>query len=107
MVAMDGNLPMLTYDDCVALSQLSAEEIAVIAAHEHCPEIIAVELGAYLLRMPNGAARISRFIRDDIDAAVQAADHAESARLKLVLQHFLKCHGNDQAPAAPAGTVRL
>ncbi|MBI3516801.1 MAG: hypothetical protein HY060_22450, partial [Proteobacteria bacterium] len=63
---------MLTYVDCVALSQLTADEIAAIAEHEHCPEIIAAGLGAYLLRTQDGAARISRFIEDDINAAVQA-----------------------------------
>ena len=93
---------MLTFEDCVALSQLTPDEVAAIAEHEHCPDIIAVELGAYLLRTADGAARISRFIQDDLDAAVQARDHAESARLKLVLQHFLRCHGGERTPLEAA-----
>ena len=90
---------MLTFEDCVALSHLTPDEVAAIAAHEHCPEIIAVELGAYLLRDADGAARISHFIQDDIDVAIEAGDHLEAARLKLVLQHFLLSHGRAAAVA--------
>ena len=35
---------MLTWTDCVELSELSAEEIAAIARHEHLPEMVALDL---------------------------------------------------------------
>jgi hypothetical protein len=37
-----GETAMLTYDDCLALSGLTTEEVAAIAAHEHVPEIVAL-----------------------------------------------------------------
>ena len=36
---------MLSYSDCVGLSELTPEEIAVIAQHEHLPDIVALEIG--------------------------------------------------------------
>ena len=39
---------MLSYSDCVGLSRLTPEEIAVIAQHEHLPDIVALEMGAVL-----------------------------------------------------------
>ena len=39
---------MLTYEDCVELSDLTEEEIEAVAQHEHLPEIVALELGSYL-----------------------------------------------------------
>ncbi len=43
---------MLTYEDCVGLTDLTEEEIEAIAQHEHLPEIIAAELGCYLVHDP-------------------------------------------------------
>ena len=86
---------MLTYQDCVALSGLTEEEIGALAEHEHCPEIIALELGNYLLRGPEGIARISACILDDIAQAREKGDFLHSAKLKLVLKHFLECHCKD------------
>ena len=35
---------MVTYEDCLALADLTAEEVERIAAHEHLPPIVAVGL---------------------------------------------------------------
>ena len=43
---------MITIEDCLALSDLTEEEIDAIAEHEHLPEIIAAELGNYLAHRP-------------------------------------------------------
>ncbi|HUA51961.1 MAG TPA: hypothetical protein VMB81_07340 [Candidatus Sulfotelmatobacter sp.] len=83
---------MLTYQDCAALSGLADDEIDALAEHERCPEIIALEMGNYLLRSPDGVARISACIRDDIAQARAVGDVAHSAKLKLVLRHFLETH---------------
>ena len=83
---------MLTIEDCIALSELSEEEIEAIAEHEHLPEIVAVELGSYIIHGPGGERRIRRIIADDIAAARQRGDLAHAARLKLVLRHFLDHH---------------
>ena len=58
---------MLTYEDCVELSDLTEEEIEAVAQHEHLPEIVALELGSYLVHSPEGVPMIKRIILDDIE----------------------------------------
>jgi hypothetical protein len=86
---------MLTRQDCIGLSELTEEEIAAIAEHEHVPEMVALEIGNYLVHSPEGEFRIRRIILDDIDAARSRGDHQHAARLKLVLKHFCECHPDE------------
>ena len=46
---------MLTFEDCLELCALSDEEIRAIAEHEHTPEIVALELGDFLIRGPEAS----------------------------------------------------
>jgi hypothetical protein len=85
---------MLTIQDCIELSDLTEEEILAIAEHEHVPEMIAVELGCYLVHTPEGEKRIKRMIADDIVEARNRGDHRHAAKLKLVLKHYLEEHAN-------------
>jgi hypothetical protein len=83
---------MLSFEDCVAFCDLTEEEIDAIAQHEGIPELPAAELGAALLRRPDGIARIRAMILDDIAEAQRHRNYGRSARLKLVLRHFMECH---------------
>ncbi|AFT66226.1 MAG: hypothetical protein ACPHPA_00400 [Cycloclasticus pugetii] len=83
---------MLTYEDCVELSGLTNEEIEAIAEHEHVPNIVALELGHYLLETEAGVPAIKEIILDDIHEAEACANLVQSAKLKLVLQHFVSQH---------------
>lgn len=83
---------MLTLEDCIGLCDLSEEEIAAIAEHEHIPEIIAAELGNYLIHEPGGGLAIKRIILDDIESARAHNDLARVLRLRLVLRHFVQTH---------------
>jgi hypothetical protein len=86
---------MLTLEDCIALSDLTLEEIDAIAEHEHLPEIIAAELGCYLVHCPDGRQAIRSMIRDDIEAARSRRDLRHSAALDLVLRQFIEhCRRN-------------
>ncbi|CDH47354.1 MAG: hypothetical protein IPL59_14605 [Candidatus Competibacteraceae bacterium] len=90
---------MLTYQDCVELSDLTEEEIEAIAQHEHLPEMAALELGSYMVHTEEGVPMIKRIILDDIDEA-RRRGHAEKAlQLKLVLKHFVETHPNNRASA--------
>ena len=89
---------MLTYDDCLALCGLSKGEIAAIAEHEHVPEMLATEMGAYLCRNAAGERCIRRFILDDIVAAEARHDHRHAAMLRAVLKHFVATHPNATPP---------
>ncbi len=83
---------MLSYEDCIALSGLTEDEIAAIAEHEHIPRIVAAEYGNYLCRTPGGEPRIRRMIVEDIEAARRRGDEAHVLALKLVLRKFIEEH---------------
>lgn len=83
---------MLTIEDCIALSDLTEDEVEAIAEHEHIPQMAAVELGWYLVQTPEGERRIKRMIIEDMVNAREREDHAHAARLKLVLKHFVEEH---------------
>jgi hypothetical protein len=86
---------MLTLADCIALSELREDEIEAIAEHAHLPEIIAAELGCYLVHSEDGRTLIKAIIRDDIEAARERGDFRHAAKLRLVLSRFLA----EDAPA--------
>ncbi len=88
---------MLTLEDCIALSDLTLEEIDAIAEHEHLPETIAAGLGCYLVHCPEGRQAISAMIRDDIAAARRRGDFSHAAELKVVLQHFVEHYRRNPA----------
>ncbi len=81
---------MLTYEDCIGFSELTADEVDAIAEHEHVPTIVALEMGRYLLDAPDGTRVLKRFILDDIDAARGRGDTLHAACLKLILRDFCK-----------------
>jgi hypothetical protein len=92
---------MLTYEDCLGLSELTEEEIEAIAEHEHLPSIVAAEYANYLCRAPSGEARIKRIILEDIEAARARGDKKHALALKLVLRHFLEHHPEAEKQATP------
>ena len=79
---------MLTYEECLEMSDLSADEIAAIAEHEHMDPMIAVALGHYLVTH-DGEKRIQSFILDDIERARRCGDHQKQALLAGALRHFI------------------
>ena len=96
---------MLTLEDCIAFSDLTKEEVDAIAEHECLPEILAAELGHYLVHSPDGAPRIKRIILDDIAAATACRDHRHAAKLKLVLRHFIETHPNHRRAGSVGATL--
>lgn len=83
---------MLSLEDCLALCELSQEEVLAIAHHEHIPEIAAAELGHYLVHTPEGEMRIKTIIRDDIAQARAGGDHPRELALRLLLRNFVLQH---------------
>jgi hypothetical protein len=83
---------MLSLEDCIALCDLTEEEVLAIAEHEHIPEIAATELGNYLLRTPDGELYIKSMIRDDIHAANARNERERVLTLKAVLRNFILQH---------------
>ena len=83
---------MLTFEDCLGLCELSEEEVRAIAEHEHLPEVVALELGNYLMRGRDGELLVSHMFIDDIRAAEGRGDLAHAAQLKSALRHFIEVH---------------
>jgi hypothetical protein len=98
-VALVEEMPVLTFEDCLGLCALNEEEIRAIAEHEHIPEIVALELGHYLVRGPDGELLVSHMFIDDIRAAEQSGDIAHAAQLKRSLRHFIEQHVAAHPPA--------
>ncbi len=83
---------MLTFEDCLAYCDLTEEEIHAIAQHEHIPEMVALELGQYLVKSPDGTRRIKRMILDDIEEAKAQNELDRYLCLKATLKHFVDTH---------------
>lgn len=81
---------MLTYEDCIGVSDLSPDEVDAIAEHEHVPSIVALEMGRYILNGPDGQKVLQRFILDDIEEARARGDTLHAACLKLILRDFCR-----------------
>jgi hypothetical protein len=90
---------MLSYEDCVELSDLTEEEITAIAEHEHLPEIAALEMGSYLVHSPEGVPMIKRIILDDIEEERRRGHNEKVLQLKLVLKHFIDTHPQSSGQA--------
>jgi hypothetical protein len=90
---------MLTYDDCIGLCGLTAEEIDTIARYEHLPEIVALEMAACLSGRPEGMLAVRRMILEDLQDARRRGDTAMAAELQRVLQHFVETHLDRSSPA--------
>ena len=83
---------MLTYEDCLGLCDLTDEEVAAVAEHEHIPRLAALELGNYLIHTRDGVPLLKRIILDDIALSEQRRDWEHALKLRLVLRHFVRTH---------------
>ncbi len=82
---------MLTYNECLHLSDLTQDEVEAIAEHEHTDPIIAMAIGQYLC-CHNGESKVKKIILDDIAKAQRKGDYAHEKVLRRVLEHFISTH---------------
>ena len=83
---------MLSLHDCIAMSGLSEDEIAIVAEHEHLSMIVAVELGNTLLETPKGLFTLRGYIIDVLEQAKLAGQRDKARRVDLVLTRFVAAH---------------
>lgn len=83
---------MLTFEDCLALCDLTEKEIAAIAEHEHVPDMVALELGEYLIHSKDGELVIKKMIIDDIQHALDAGNKRHADELQALLKEFVITH---------------
>jgi hypothetical protein len=91
---------VLTLKDCIDLCDLTEAEVDAIAEHEHVPEMLAAEMGYYIVHSPDGVPKMRRIIEDDIRAAIERHDVAHASKLLAVLRHFIETHPESPRPAA-------
>lgn len=82
----------LSLQDCIDMSDLTEDEILAIAEYEGLSEILALELGNYLVHTAGGEKRIKRMIQGDIKYAQEKGDCRRTALLKSLLKHYLEHH---------------
>ena len=87
---------MLSLDDCIAMSGLTEEEVAIVAEHEHLPMIIAVELGYTLLKTPKGVFTLRCYIAEALEHAKLAGDRDKAKDVDRVLTRFNAAHSSRQ-----------
>jgi hypothetical protein len=83
---------MLTMTDIIGMSELSAAEVAAIAKHEHVPEVVACEIGNYLIQAPDGTRRLEAMLAEEAGRARARGDTAHGLYLQAVLDHFRQSH---------------
>jgi hypothetical protein len=87
---------MLSLDDCIAMSGLTEEEVAIVAEHEHLPMIIAVELGYTLLKTPKGVFTLRCYIAELLEQAKLAGNRDKVKHVDRVLTRFNAAHSSRQ-----------
>lgn len=90
---------MLTYDECLAMCDLTQGEVSAIAEHEHLDPMIALAVGQYLC-CHDGEQKIKRIIIDDIEHAEKVGNTAHADVLKRVLEHFVATHPEHRSVSA-------
>ena len=83
---------MLSYQDCVELSDLTEEEIEAIAEHEHIPMCIAAELSEALLATPEGVFRLHTMIIENMQQALDAGHYEHVRDLAKTYEHLQRTH---------------
>ena len=89
---------MLTYEECLDMSDLTQDEVEAIAEHEHTDPIIAMAMGNYLVTH-NGESKVKKIILDDIAKAQRKGDKAHEEVLRRVLNHFIQTHPEHRSVA--------
>ena len=82
---------MLTYEECLDMSDLTQDEVEAIAEHEHTDPIIAMAMGNYLVTH-QGESKVKKIILDDIAKAQRKGDKRHEEVLRKVQNHFISTH---------------
>ena len=83
---------MLSLDDCIAMSGLTEEEVAIVAEHEHLSLIVAAQFGHSLLKTAKGVFTLRGYIVDALAQAKLTGQRDKAKRLDLVLTRFNAAH---------------
>lgn len=80
---------MISISECIALCGLDRNEIAIIAGHEHVPEVAASALANYLLHHDGDETEIREMMAEDLHAAIEDGRLQQASELLMALREFL------------------
>jgi hypothetical protein len=83
---------MNTPDEIVEMTDLTANEVAAIAEHEHTTGVLAAGMVAYLMHKHGGPLAINRMLREHIREALHMDDVPHARALYAMLHHFIATH---------------
>jgi hypothetical protein len=83
---------MLSLRDCIDLSELTDEEVQVVAEHEHIPEIVAAELGSELLHSADGVSMLKAYMLDCLEHARRTGNFDRADSLYALYRRFDALH---------------
>jgi hypothetical protein len=84
---------MITPEELIDMTDLTADEVAAVAEHEHVSAICAAAaLADWLMQQRDGPQTIRRMIREDMRAALRSGDAAHARELYATLRHFVATH---------------
>lgn len=83
---------MLTYQDCLDYTDLTPEEVAFLAWHYGCTDIVAMEHGHDLMDSDTGLDTFEQMILDDLDGCYAHDDPHHARMLAALLEHFHADH---------------
>jgi len=82
----------LSLQDCLDMLDITEDEVAAVAEHEHVPEIVAAGMVSYLIQEPGGVPKLRTMIVEDIERAEASGNTRHAQELRAVLRHFVKTH---------------
>jgi hypothetical protein len=83
---------MLSLGDCIAMSGLTEEEVAIVAEHERLSMVVAAELGYTLLKTAKGVFTLRCYIVEVLEHAKLAGDRDKAKHVDRVLVRFNAAH---------------
>jgi hypothetical protein len=83
---------MLSLDECIGMSGLTEDEVAVLAEYRRLSLIVAAELGYDLLRTPKGTFTLRNYFVDALEQAERNGKREKAKHIDLVLTRFNIAH---------------
>jgi hypothetical protein len=84
---------MVTPEEILDMTDLTPDEIAAVAEHEHVSEIVcAAAMADYLMHQPHGPRTIRQMIREGMRDALRAGNAAHARELYATLRQFVAAH---------------
>jgi hypothetical protein len=83
---------MLSIRDCLDYSDLTDEDVAIIAEHHDIPDVAAAQIACGLVQTREGTLMLTRFMLDLVDEAEGKGDRAKAKRFREACSRFIASH---------------